>query len=64
MKNQNNIDEEGQDIQVVQETKQKPFYRYTKLIILCCCWLLFTVRKNCYMNNIAFVLDSILLYCS
>ncbi|EZA62361.1 P protein [Ooceraea biroi] len=39
---QSNIDEDGQDVQSSQE-KQKPFYRYLKLITLCCCWLVFTV---------------------
>ncbi|XP_076162409.1 P protein isoform X2 [Ptiloglossa arizonensis] len=26
-----------------QETKQKPFYRYLKFVVLCCCWLVFTL---------------------
>ncbi|KAH0953383.1 hypothetical protein HN011_004922 [Eciton burchellii] len=42
IQSQSNIDEDGQDVQSSQE-KPKPFYRYSKLITLCCCWLLFTV---------------------
>ncbi|XP_029173209.1 P protein-like [Nylanderia fulva] len=37
--NQSNTDEDGQDVQ----EKQKPFCRYSKLIVLSLCWLLFTV---------------------
>ncbi|KAG5316495.1 P protein, partial [Acromyrmex insinuator] len=36
-----NVDEDGQDVQI--QEKQKPFCRYIKLIILSCCWLLFTM---------------------
>nr|XP_012134755.1 PREDICTED: P protein-like [Megachile rotundata] len=37
-------DEDGHDItQEPHETKQKPFYRYTKLILLTCCWIVFTL---------------------
>ncbi|KYN03922.1 P protein, partial [Cyphomyrmex costatus] len=35
-----NIDEDGQDVQM--QKKQRPLYRYIKLIILFCSWLLFT----------------------
>ncbi|XP_017792609.1 PREDICTED: P protein-like [Habropoda laboriosa] len=39
------IDEDGHpDVSPEShETKQKPLYRYTKLVILCCCWLIFTL---------------------
>ncbi|XP_076623101.1 P protein [Colletes latitarsis] len=45
MKNDETGDEDGhQDIiYETSTTKQKPFYRYTKFILLCCCWLLFTL---------------------
>ncbi|XP_018394179.1 PREDICTED: P protein [Cyphomyrmex costatus] len=36
-----NIDEDGQDVQM--QKKQRPLYRYIKLIILFCSWLLFTM---------------------
>ncbi|KAG5330208.1 P protein, partial [Acromyrmex heyeri] len=36
-----NVDEDGQDVQI--QERQKPFCRYMKLIILSCCWLLFTM---------------------
>ncbi|KAL6260959.1 hypothetical protein P5V15_008487 [Pogonomyrmex californicus] len=40
--NQSNIEnEDGQDMQT--QEKQKPFRRYFKLIVLSCCWLLFTI---------------------
>ncbi|XP_011686106.1 PREDICTED: P protein [Wasmannia auropunctata] len=39
--NQNNIDEDGQDVQT--QERQKPFCRYMKLIVLSFCWLLFTM---------------------
>ncbi|XP_011869855.1 PREDICTED: P protein isoform X2 [Vollenhovia emeryi] len=38
--NQTNVDEDGQDVQT--QEKQRPFCRYMKLIVLSCCWLLFT----------------------
>ncbi|KAF3423855.1 hypothetical protein E2986_05841 [Frieseomelitta varia] len=39
-------DEDKQDtsiIQEIQEIKQRPVYRYIKLILLCCFWLIFTL---------------------
>ncbi|TGZ56788.1 P protein [Temnothorax longispinosus] len=39
---QNNVDEDGQDVQT-QEKHQRPFCSYLKLIVLSCCWLLFTM---------------------
>ncbi|KYN37724.1 P protein [Trachymyrmex septentrionalis] len=36
-----NVDEDGQDVQI--QERQRPFCRYMKLIILFCCWLLFTM---------------------
>ncbi|KYN27724.1 P protein [Trachymyrmex cornetzi] len=39
-----NVDEDGQDVQIQENnTGQRPFCRYMKLIILSCCWLLFTM---------------------
>ncbi|KMQ84708.1 p protein [Lasius niger] len=38
---QSNADEDGQDVHT--QEKQKPFCRYSKLIALSCCWLLFTI---------------------
>ncbi|KAL6431151.1 hypothetical protein ACFW04_007103 [Cataglyphis niger] len=38
---QSNAEEDGQDMHT--QEKQKPFYRYSKLIALSCCWLLFTI---------------------
>ncbi|KYQ51043.1 P protein [Trachymyrmex zeteki] len=38
---QNQNDEDGQDMQM--QERQRPFCRYAKLIILSCCWLLFTL---------------------
>ncbi|GAB1867112.1 P protein [Camponotus japonicus] len=38
---QSNVDEDGQDIHT--QEKQKPFCRYSKLIVLSCCWLLVTI---------------------
>ncbi|KAM0729096.1 P protein [Formica fusca] len=38
---QSNADEDGQDMHT--QEKQKPFCRYSKLIALSCCWLLFTI---------------------
>ncbi|KAG7208414.1 hypothetical protein KM043_014646 [Ampulex compressa] len=43
---QNNMtaDEDGQqDMHESQEGKEKPYYRYTKLILLICCWMIFTM---------------------
>lgn len=37
-------DDDGHDVtQEPHETKQKPFYRYTKLILLTFCWVIFTL---------------------
>ncbi|XP_043789290.1 P protein-like [Apis laboriosa] len=41
LKNKEN--DEDLNIQEAQETKQKPFYRYAKLTILCLCWLIFSL---------------------
>jgi len=60
IQSQSNIDEDGQDVQSSQE-KPKPFYRYSKLITLCCCWLLFTVRNvhDRYHVYIVLIADSL-----
>lgn len=47
-RNQNQCNVPNED-NVGQETfqgKTQRFYRYSKLIVLSCCWLLFTVRKK------------------
>lgn len=36
------VEEDGQH-DVMHEVKQRPFYRYTKLVVLTCCWLIFTL---------------------
>ncbi|XP_012344247.1 P protein-like isoform X1 [Apis florea] len=41
LKNKEN--DEDLNIQETQETKQKPFYRYAKLTLLCLCWLIFSL---------------------
>ena len=42
-------DEDKQDTSITQETqeiKQRSVYRYIKLILLCCFWLIFTVSNH------------------
>lgn len=52
MKSRKDDEDGNNDITITQgtnETKQK-LYRYIKLILLCCCWLIFTVSNSTKTN--------------
>ena len=44
IRNKGSREEDGHDVtQEPHDVKQNPFYRYIKLILLTCCWLIFTL---------------------